>query len=61
MRRNRSLYESVRLEINQLKRAGYLHDIGKITFNDKSLLSLQEYTEENYTEMNQHAVGFIEY
>ena len=43
------------LEINRLKRAGYLHDIGKITFNDR-LLSLQEYTEEEYLEMNQHAI-----
>jgi len=45
-------------EIDKLKRAGYLHDIGKIILNEK-ILSKEELTEEEMETMQQHsAVGF---
>ena len=42
-------------EINQLIRAGYLHDIGKITFNDR-LLSLKEHSMDEKEELQQHVI-----
>lgn len=42
-------------EINKLKRAGYLHDIGKITLDD-SILSKDFLTEEEHEKMRQHPV-----
>ncbi|HRW12944.1 MAG TPA: diguanylate cyclase [Syntrophomonas sp.] len=42
-------------EINQLKRAGYLHDIGKITL-DESILLKDSLTAEEYEKMQQHSV-----
>lgn len=45
-------------EINRLKRAGYLHDIGKIIF-DESFLSKEVLTDEEQEKMRQHsAVGY---
>jgi len=44
------------LEINKLKRAGYLHDIGKIVLSEK-LLNNEELTEEETEEMKQHSVA----
>lgn len=43
------------LEISKLKRAGYLHDIGKIIF-DESVLSKEALTEEEHEKMRQHPV-----
>jgi putative nucleotidyltransferase with HDIG domain len=43
------------LEINKLKRAGYLHDIGKITL-DESLLAKVALTGEELERMRQHSV-----
>lgn len=42
-------------KINKLERAGYLHDIGKIIF-DESFLKKEAYTEEEHEKMRQHAV-----
>ncbi len=42
-------------EINKLKRAGYLHDIGKIVL-DESILSRETLTEEEQEKMRQHPV-----
>jgi diguanylate cyclase (GGDEF)-like protein len=41
--------------IDKLKRAGYLHDIGKITL-DEELLSKDILTDEEFEEMRQHSV-----
>jgi diguanylate cyclase (GGDEF)-like protein/PAS domain S-box-containing protein len=41
-------------EIDQLKRVGYLHDIGKITL-DEQLLNKDSLTEDEYQRMQQHA------
>jgi diguanylate cyclase (GGDEF)-like protein/PAS domain S-box-containing protein len=41
--------------IDKLKRAGYLHDIGKITL-DEELLSMDILTDEEFEEMRQHSV-----
>jgi len=43
------------LEINKLKRAGYMHDIGKITL-DAKLLSKEELAVEEFEEIRQHSV-----
>lgn len=42
-------------EISKLKRAGYLHDIGKIILDEK-MLSKEALTEEEHEEMQQHSV-----
>jgi len=46
------------LEINQLKLAGYLHDIGKITFNE-STMSNEDFINEEGPKIQEHsAVGY---
>jgi len=42
-------------EISKLKRAGFLHDIGKIAL-DERILNKDELTDEEYEEMRQHSV-----
>jgi len=44
------------LEINKLKQAGFLHDIGKITL-DESILLKENLTEEEQEQMRQHSVA----
>lgn len=45
-------------EINKLKRAGYLHDIGKIVL-DESILTKDSLSDEEYNKIQQHsAVGY---
>lgn len=43
------------LEINKLKRAGYLHDIGKITL-DESMISKEDLADEEIEEIRQHSI-----
>ncbi|MDD4629779.1 MAG: diguanylate cyclase [Eubacteriales bacterium] len=43
------------LQINKLKRAGYLHDIGKITL-DQGFLTKEDLAEEEFEAMRQHSV-----
>ncbi|WHH61347.1 diguanylate cyclase [Petroclostridium sp. X23] len=50
-----SIMQLSELEINKLKRAGYLHEIGKITL-DESLLSKEDLTEEGFEGMQQHSI-----
>lgn len=53
-----SMMQLSELEINKLERAGYLHDIGKITL-DPGLLLKDNFTKEELEEVRQHpAVGY---
>ena len=56
--RQRRCIDLAQTEINKLKRAGYLHDIGKIVL-DKDILIKDTLSEEELAKMQQHAaVGF---
>ncbi|AGL02854.1 diguanylate cyclase [Desulfoscipio gibsoniae] len=50
-----SVLQLSELEINKLKRAGYMHDIGKITL-DARLLSKEALAAEEFEEIRQHSV-----
>ena len=47
------------MEVNKLKEAEFLHDIGKIVVDDRILTKVGSLTEEEWKEMQQHAmVGY---